>query len=74
MLENKININSNNIEWGKEDSESDSEENKEEQNLNVFDLEDLLKEDSEDEEENNQNNNKKIELDVVENAEYKEIS
>ena len=74
LLQNKINNDSNNIEQEKEDFESDSEEKEEEQILNVIDLEDFLKEDSEDEGENNQEIKDNIELDMLENIEYKEIS
>ena len=59
------------------ESESISEEKEEPENGEVIDLEDLLKEDSEDEEENDAKKNDeidKIELNVVESVEYKEIS
>ena len=82
LLHSKTIINFNNMEQniGEQDveseSESESEEKEDEQVNQVVDLEDLLKEESDDEEENDEKNEEidKIDLDVVESVEYKEIS
>ena len=79
LLHNKTFINSNNKEQsiGEQDDQSESESEEEDAQVNeVVDLEDLLKEDSDDEEERDEKNEEidKIELDVTESVEYKEIS
>ena len=72
-----ISFNNNEGEGEESESESEPEEKEEPQATEVVDLEDLLKEDSEDEEEKDAKKNEeidKIELDVAESVEYKEIS
>ena len=81
LLHSKSIINFNNSQIGAQqeesESESEEEEKEDEQAVEVMDLEDLLKEDSDDEEEKDEKKNEeidKIEINVAESTEYKDIS